>query len=142
MGAWLAQARDRVIESAEPWADGARVRPCKSTAVIFFARADRLAAVGAGQMNRVAVVNVAVFKAGGELQGTLAASDAFFQFRDGLDATVSTGANAVVPTSVARSARHISCSRTCRPTRGVTSQQRGLEQCSSTLPRPAHTTAT
>ncbi|MYH28143.1 MAG: bifunctional phosphoribosylaminoimidazolecarboxamide formyltransferase/IMP cyclohydrolase [Acidobacteria bacterium] len=124
LGAWLVQERDRVVESAGPWADGARAaadavlrvvtkraptdeewaalrfawRVCahvKSNTVIF-SRADRLAAVGAGQMSRVDAVNVAVMKAGGSLAGTVAASDAFFPFRDGLDAIASAGATAVV----------------------------------------------
>ena len=66
----------------------------KSNAVVF-ARADRLAAIGAGQMSRVDAVKVAVMKAA-ELTGTVAASDAFFPFRDGLDAIAAAGATAVV----------------------------------------------
>ena len=70
----------------------------KSNTVIF-ARADRAAAVGAGQMSRVDAVNVATMKAaaqaGTDLRGTVAASDAFFPFRDGLDAIAQAGATAV-----------------------------------------------
>ena len=66
----------------------------KSNAVVF-ARADRLAAVGAGQMSRVDAVKVAVMKAADGLAGTAAASDAFFPFRDGLDAVAGAGATAV-----------------------------------------------
>ena len=70
----------------------------KSNTVIF-ARAGRAAAVGAGQMSRVDAVNVATMKAaaqaGGDLRGTVAASDAFFPFRDGLDAIAQAGATAV-----------------------------------------------
>ena len=124
MGAWLMQERDQVVESAAPWRDGVKVAPdtvlrvvtkrrptdeewaalrfswrvcahVKSNTVIF-AHADRLAAVGAGQMSRVDAVNVAVMKAGGDLAGTVAASDAFFPFRDGLDALAAAGATAVV----------------------------------------------
>ena len=47
-------------------------------------------------MSRVDAVNVATLKAGGGLSGTVAASDAFFPFRDGLDAIVEAGATAVV----------------------------------------------
>jgi phosphoribosylaminoimidazolecarboxamide formyltransferase/IMP cyclohydrolase len=52
-------------------------------------------------MSRVDAVNVAVMKAraGGEprfLAGSVAASDAFFPFRDGLDALAAAGATAVV----------------------------------------------
>jgi phosphoribosylaminoimidazolecarboxamide formyltransferase/IMP cyclohydrolase len=67
----------------------------KSNAVIFTA-ADRTLAIGAGQMSRVDAVKVAVMKAGAPLQGSVAASDAFFPFRDGLDALAAAGASAVV----------------------------------------------
>ena len=76
----------------------------KSNAVIFTG-ADRTLAVGAGQMSRVDAVNVAVAKAAertasgslsGGLAGSVAASDAFFPFRDGLDAVARAGATAIV----------------------------------------------
>ena len=54
-------------------------------------------------MSRVDAVKVAVMKASGwaagasaPLAGTVAASDAFFPFRDGLDAVAAAGATAVV----------------------------------------------
>jgi phosphoribosylaminoimidazolecarboxamide formyltransferase/IMP cyclohydrolase len=78
----------------------------KSNAVIFTA-SDRTLAIGAGQMSRVDAVNVARLKADGAargpggsgespLKGSVAASDAFIPFRDGLDAVASAGATAVV----------------------------------------------
>jgi phosphoribosylaminoimidazolecarboxamide formyltransferase/IMP cyclohydrolase len=67
----------------------------KSNAVIFTA-ADRTLAIGAGQMSRVDAVKVAVLKAAASLAGSVAASDAFFPFRDGLDALADAGATAVV----------------------------------------------
>jgi len=68
----------------------------KSNTVIFTS-ADRTLAVGAGQMSRVDAVKVAVMKAAaGSLKGSVAASDAFFPFRDGLDAVADAGATAVV----------------------------------------------
>ena len=67
----------------------------KSNAVIFTG-ADRTLAVGAGQMSRVDAVKVAVMKAAAALKGSVAASDAFFPFRDGLDALADAGATAVV----------------------------------------------
>lgn len=68
----------------------------KSNAVIFTA-ANRTLAVGAGQMSRVDAVKVAVMKAvPGSLKGSVGASDAFFPFRDGLDALADAGATAVV----------------------------------------------
>jgi phosphoribosylaminoimidazolecarboxamide formyltransferase/IMP cyclohydrolase len=71
----------------------------KSNTVIF-AAADRTLAIGAGQMSRVDAVHVARMKAEaagpGFLKGSVAASDAFFPFRDGLDAVAQAGATAVV----------------------------------------------
>jgi phosphoribosylaminoimidazolecarboxamide formyltransferase / IMP cyclohydrolase len=74
----------------------------KSNAVIFTSR-DRTLAIGAGQMSRVDAVNVAVAKADrsgtsgtSPLAGSVAASDAFFPFRDGVDALAAAGATAIV----------------------------------------------
>jgi phosphoribosylaminoimidazolecarboxamide formyltransferase / IMP cyclohydrolase len=69
----------------------------KSNAVIF-TDARRTLAIGAGQVSRVDAVNVAVMKAANAnvaLRGSVAASDAFFPFRDGLDAVAMAGATAV-----------------------------------------------
>ena len=68
----------------------------KSNSIVFTG-ADRTLAVGAGQMSRVDSVKVAVMKAApGSLKGSVVASDAFFPFRDGLDAVADAGATAVV----------------------------------------------
>ena len=70
----------------------------KSNTVIFTS-ADATLAIGAGQMSRVDAVNVATMKAAGggvALAGSVAASDAYFPFRDGLDAVAAAGATAVV----------------------------------------------
>jgi phosphoribosylaminoimidazolecarboxamide formyltransferase/IMP cyclohydrolase len=118
----LAQQRDRVVEAREPWTEESRPesvrvvtrrqptaaewealrfawRLCahvKSNGVVF-TDARRTIAIGAGQMSRVDAVNVAVMKAGrARLAGSVSASDAFFPFRDGLDAVANAGATAVV----------------------------------------------
>ena len=52
--------------------------------------------VGAGQMNRLESTELAARRAGERAQGTVCASDAFFPFRDGLDAAVDAGATAVI----------------------------------------------
>jgi phosphoribosylaminoimidazolecarboxamide formyltransferase/IMP cyclohydrolase len=70
------------------------VKHVKSNSVVF-CRADRTVAVGAGQMSRVDSVKIARMKATTSLEGTVAASDAFFPFRDGLDALAEAGATAV-----------------------------------------------
>jgi phosphoribosylaminoimidazolecarboxamide formyltransferase/IMP cyclohydrolase len=74
----------------------------KSNTVIFTDTV-RTLAIGAGQMSRVDAVKVAVAKASAwtatassSLKGSVAASDAFFPFRDGLDAVAVAGATAVV----------------------------------------------
>lgn len=77
----------------------------KSNAVIF-TTSDRTLAIGAGQMSRVDAVHVAKMKAAERqgataagqalLIGSMAASDAFFPFRDGLDAVAAAGATAVI----------------------------------------------
>jgi phosphoribosylaminoimidazolecarboxamide formyltransferase/IMP cyclohydrolase len=118
----LVQARDVVCEAHRAWpsVEDATVvtarqptpeewkalrfawRVCahvKSNAIVFTA-ADRTLAIGAGQMSRVDAVRVARMKAEslepGLLRGSAAASDAFFPFRDGLDAVAAAGATAVV----------------------------------------------
>ncbi len=118
LGALLAQERDRVLEARGPWPGPADLRVAtarqptpeewqalrfawrvcahvKSNAVIFTS-ADRTLAIGAGQMSRVDAVKVAQMKATATLAGSVAASDAFFPFRDGLDAVAAAGATAVV----------------------------------------------
>ncbi len=74
------------------------VKHVKSNAIVL-ARASVLVGVGAGQMSRVDAVRLAVTKArelGHSLQGTVAASDAFFPFPDGLEAAAEAGVTAVV----------------------------------------------
>jgi phosphoribosylaminoimidazolecarboxamide formyltransferase/IMP cyclohydrolase len=71
----------------------------KSNTVIF-TDPERTLAIGAGQMSRVDAVRVAIMKGTQEnaaaLRGSVAASDAFFPFRDGLDAVAAAGATAIV----------------------------------------------
>ena len=67
----------------------------------MFAAADRTLAIGAGQMSRVDAVQRGADegrqpRARASLAGSVAASDAFFPFRDGLDAVAAAGATAVV----------------------------------------------
>ena len=73
-------------------------RVCKhvKSNAILFCREGRTAAVGAGQMSRVDSVKLARMKAESPLTGTVAASDAFFPFRDGVEALAEAGATAVI----------------------------------------------
>jgi phosphoribosylaminoimidazolecarboxamide formyltransferase/IMP cyclohydrolase len=52
--------------------------------------------VGAGQMSRVDSVEIAVKKAGDRVKGSVLASDAFFPFRDNVDAAAKAGVIAIV----------------------------------------------
>jgi phosphoribosylaminoimidazolecarboxamide formyltransferase / IMP cyclohydrolase len=124
LGAMLVQEGDRVTEAQLPWPTEAikvvskrqptaeewqamrfawRVMAHVKSNTVIFTDAVRTLAIGAGQMSRVDAVKVAVNKAGGwqggtapSLKGSVAASDAFFPFRDGLDAVAAAGATAVV----------------------------------------------
>jgi phosphoribosylaminoimidazolecarboxamide formyltransferase/IMP cyclohydrolase len=121
LGAALVQSRDRVVEASQPWPSGElrvvtkrqptaeewralrfawRICAHVKSNTIIFTSADRTLAIGAGQMSRVDAAKVARMKAeavGGDvLKGSVAASDAFFPFRDGLDEVADAGATAVV----------------------------------------------
>ena len=66
---------------------------------IVYAKGGMTLGVGAGQMSRVDSARIAAIKAeeaGLSLEGSVAASDAFFPFRDGLDVVVDAGATAVI----------------------------------------------
>jgi len=70
----------------------------KSNAIVFCSDGMTLG-VGAGQMSRVDSTRIAAIKAqhaGLSLKGSVAASDAFFPFRDGLDVVAHAGAGAVI----------------------------------------------
>ena len=70
----------------------------KSNAIVY-ARDGRTIGIGAGQMSRVDSARIAGLKAadaGLDVAGSVMASDAFFPFRDGLDAAAQVGVNAVI----------------------------------------------
>ena len=71
------------------------IKHVKSNAILF-AKEDRTAAIGAGQMSRVDSSKIATLKAQMDLKGTVAASDAFFPFRDGVDVLAEAGASCVI----------------------------------------------
>jgi phosphoribosylaminoimidazolecarboxamide formyltransferase/IMP cyclohydrolase len=124
LGALLVQQRDEVLEARETWPSASmkvvtrrspspeewqalrfawRVMAHVKSNTVLFSDQHQTRAIGAGQMSRVDAVKVATMKAAGwdasntrPLPGTVAASDAFFPFRDGLDAVAAAGATAVV----------------------------------------------
>ena len=66
---------------------------------IVFARGGATIGIGAGQMSRVVSCRIAGMKArdeGVDPTGSVMASDAFFPFRDGLDAAILQGITAVI----------------------------------------------
>ena len=70
-------------------------RGVKSNAILL-ARERASVGVGMGQVNRVDAARLAVERAGERARGSVAASDAFFPFADGLDILLSAGVRAVV----------------------------------------------
>lgn len=109
-GGFLVQERDRVelggwetMSEREPsgeeraslrfaWVVAAHT---KSNAIVI-AAGEQAVGVGAGDQSRVGAAERAVAKAGDRAQGAVAASDAFFPFRDGLDALADAGVTAIV----------------------------------------------
>jgi phosphoribosylaminoimidazolecarboxamide formyltransferase/IMP cyclohydrolase len=71
------------------------VRAVKSNAILL-AHDGATVGVGMGQVNRVDSARLAVTRAGGRAAGSVAASDAFFPFPDGLEVLLEAGVNAVV----------------------------------------------
>ncbi len=103
---WVPMREARVVTKREPSEDeltalefGWRiVKWVKSNAIVYTA-ADRTLGIGAGQMSRVDSAQLAVRKAenaGLSLEGCAMASDAFFPFRDGIDAAAEAGVRAIV----------------------------------------------
>ena len=92
------EAEWKVVTARAPtdaeWADlrfaWAVCRHVKSNAIVI-AKDGMLTGTGAGQMSRVDSVNIAVTKSGPRAAGAALASDAFFPFRDGVDAAIAAG---------------------------------------------------
>ncbi|MBN1595084.1 bifunctional phosphoribosylaminoimidazolecarboxamide formyltransferase/IMP cyclohydrolase [candidate division FCPU426 bacterium] len=67
----------------------------KSNAILL-AKEGVTVGVGPGQTNRVGAAEIAVRMAGPKAKGSVLASDAFFPFRDGIDAAAKAGVTAVI----------------------------------------------
>jgi phosphoribosylaminoimidazolecarboxamide formyltransferase/IMP cyclohydrolase len=93
----------RVVTKAQPtdehWRDMELAwRVCawvKSNAIVL-AAGGMAVGIGGGQQNRVTPGEIATARAAGRAKGGAAASDAFFPFRDGLDAVAAAGVAAVI----------------------------------------------
>ena len=93
----------RIATEREPtdaeWADlefAWRVAARVTSNTIVLVKDRRAVGIGAGQQNRRDAGRLAAEKAAGRAVGGACASDAFFPFRDGLDAAVDAGATAVI----------------------------------------------
>jgi phosphoribosylaminoimidazolecarboxamide formyltransferase/IMP cyclohydrolase len=71
------------------------VRAVKSNAILLSSNAASVG-IGMGQVNRVDAARLAVRRAGDRVKGSVAASDAFFPFADGLQILIDAGVRAVV----------------------------------------------
>ena len=63
---------------------------------ILLVKGERTVGVGAGQMSRVDSTKIAGMKAGPEAKGSVLISDAFFPFRDGIDAAAQVGVSCII----------------------------------------------
>ena len=70
-------------------------RSVKSNAILL-AHEGAAVGVGMGQVNRVDSARLSVERAGDRARGSVAASDAFFPFPDGLEVLLAAGVRAVV----------------------------------------------
>jgi len=111
-GAFLVQEPDRFVSSRSEWRVVTTTAPtddqwrdlelawrvCARTSsnAVVIAGGRQALGVGAGQQSRIDAAAIAVRKAGDRAKGAAAASDAFFPFRDGLDALASAGVAVVV----------------------------------------------
>jgi phosphoribosylaminoimidazolecarboxamide formyltransferase/IMP cyclohydrolase len=102
----VSQGECRAVSERQPqdreWADlmfaWKMVRMVKSNAIVY-AREGRTLGIGAGQMSRVDSARIAAWKAGEaklSLEAAVMASDAFFPFRDSIDAAAKAGIRAII----------------------------------------------
>ena len=92
-----------VVTDAQPtpeqWADlefAWQVCAVVSSNAIVYAKDGRALGIGAGQQNRLDSARIAADRSAGRAVGGVCASDAFFPFRDGLDAAAAAGIEAVI----------------------------------------------
>jgi phosphoribosylaminoimidazolecarboxamide formyltransferase / IMP cyclohydrolase len=99
----LADADLRVVSKRTPTPEETRAllfawkvcKHVKSNAIVY-ARDGQTVGVGAGQMSRVDSAKIGAMKAQLPLKGTVAASDAFFPFPDGVEEIAKAGATAII----------------------------------------------
>jgi phosphoribosylaminoimidazolecarboxamide formyltransferase/IMP cyclohydrolase len=99
----LAESDLKVVSKRAPTAEEKRAllfawKVCKhvKSNAILYARDGQTVGVGAGQMSRVDSCKLGAMKAQLPLKGTVAASDAFFPFPDGVEEIARAGATAII----------------------------------------------
>jgi phosphoribosylaminoimidazolecarboxamide formyltransferase / IMP cyclohydrolase len=109
---FLVQQTDKVLLDRSAWKVVSKAQPSatqwqdlelawlvcaytKSNAIVL-AKEGQAVGIGAGQQSRVDSVEIAVKKAAGRAKGGACASDAFFPFRDGLDAAAHSGISSII----------------------------------------------
>jgi phosphoribosylaminoimidazolecarboxamide formyltransferase/IMP cyclohydrolase len=111
-GGLLVQTADHVTLDRSTWNVVTKVQPTEqqwldiefawqvcaavSSNAIVYAKDRQAFGIGAGQQNRLDSARIAAERSAGRARGGVAASDAFFPFRDGLDAAAEAGVTAVV----------------------------------------------
>jgi phosphoribosylaminoimidazolecarboxamide formyltransferase/IMP cyclohydrolase len=111
-GGFLVQESDRYEADRTTWKVVTRAAPSEAqwsdlefawkvcaavgSNAIVLAKDAQAVGIGAGQQSRVHSAEIAARKAGDRARGGVCASDAFFPFRDGIDAAVAAGATAIV----------------------------------------------
>jgi phosphoribosylaminoimidazolecarboxamide formyltransferase/IMP cyclohydrolase len=99
----LAESNLKVVSKRQPTPEEKRAllfawkvcKHVKSNAIVY-ARDGQTVGVGAGQMSRVDSCKIGAMKAVLPLKGTVAASDAFFPFPDGVEEIAKAGATAII----------------------------------------------
>jgi len=99
----LSESDLKVVSKRQPTAEEKRAllfawKVCKhvKSNAILYARDGQTVGVGAGQMSRVDSCKIGAMKAVLPLKGTVAASDAFFPFPDGVEEIAKAGATAII----------------------------------------------
>ena len=111
-GGFLVQTSDNVVADTSQWQAVTKLQPtteqleellfawkvCKhvKSNAILVTRNHTTVGIGAGQMNRVGSVKIALEQAGQKAQGAVLASDGFFPFDDSIKAAAAAGISAVV----------------------------------------------
>ncbi|NJK28653.1 MAG: bifunctional phosphoribosylaminoimidazolecarboxamide formyltransferase/IMP cyclohydrolase [Acaryochloris sp. SU_5_25] len=111
-GGWLAQAADETLTSPSDWQRVTQLQPTaaqlgemlfawkvvkhvKSNAIVI-SKDHATLGVGAGQMNRVGSVTIALEQAGEQARGATLASDGFFPFDDSVRTAAAAGVKAII----------------------------------------------